>query len=161
MAGGNCIMDAVFETDKAVFNYRVAGVWIQDGHVLLHKSVNDNHWALPGGRVEITEESQKGLFREFQEELGIDVKVERLLWSVENFFDFNGTNFHEIGFYYKVSLKDDYKFSTEEFYGMEGDHLIYKWIPIDDLDELSLQPEFLKAEIKDIPMNPKHIVVKG
>lgn len=153
-------MDAVFKTDKGVFNYRVAGIWIQNGHVLLHKDVNDSHWALPGGRVGITEESQKGLQREFKEELGIDVKIERLLWSVENFFNFNGNDFHEIGFYYQISLNDDYTFNTEAFYGIEGERLLYKWTPFEELDEVSLYPEFLKEEIRDIPNNPKHIVVK-
>lgn len=27
-------MDAVFKTEKAVFNFRVAGVWIEKDHVL-------------------------------------------------------------------------------------------------------------------------------
>ena len=34
-------MDVVFKTEKAVFNYRVAGIWIENGHVLLHRDVNE------------------------------------------------------------------------------------------------------------------------
>lgn len=44
-------MDVVFKADKAVFNYRVAGIWIKNGYVLLHRFVNDDFWTLPGGRV--------------------------------------------------------------------------------------------------------------
>ena len=155
------MMDAVFKTDIAIFNYRVAGIWIQDGYVLLHKNVNDEHWALPGGRVKIMEESKKGLQREFQEELELDVEVERLIWTTENFFTYNGKSFHEIGFYYQVTSENDHKFGLEEFYGIEGDRLlVYKWIPIVELDEISLHPEFLITGIKDIPGDTKHIVVK-
>ncbi|HWI50236.1 MAG TPA: NUDIX domain-containing protein, partial [Rummeliibacillus sp.] len=77
-------MDAVFKTVQGIFNYRVAGVLVQEGHILTHKSVNDSFWSLPGGRVKILEQAQYGLQREFQEELGVDVQIERLLWSVEN-----------------------------------------------------------------------------
>lgn len=153
-------MDVVFKTEQGRFNYRVAGVLMQDGHVLIHKNVDDTFWALPGGRVKISEESQIGLQREFQEELGMNVQIERLLWSVENFFEYNGTHFHEIGFYYQVTTNHDYEINTKPFYGMEGERLIYKWIPISQLDEGELYPEFLKSEIKDIPNYPKHIVVK-
>ncbi|MFA1821130.1 NUDIX hydrolase [Virgibacillus oceani] len=153
-------MDAVFKTDEGVFNYRVAGIWVQKGYVLLHKNVNDNHWTLPGGRVGIMEESNMALQREFQEELGIDVKVERFLWSSENFFNYDGKNFHEIGLYYLVTSITDYKFNQEAFFGMEGNRLIYKWIPISRLNEVSLYPGFLKKGIKELPRHSQHIVVE-
>lgn len=155
-------MDAVFKTDEGVFNYRVAGIWIQKGYVLLHKNVNDNHWALPGGRVGIMEKSNKALQREFQEELGVNVKVKRFLWSCENFFNYNGKNFHEIGFYYLVTSKTDYEsnLNQEAFFGMEGKRLVYKWIPVAELNKVSLYPGFLKEGIKDLPSQSQHIRVE-
>ncbi|RIJ66973.1 NUDIX hydrolase [Rummeliibacillus sp. POC4] len=153
-------MDIVFKREQGIFNYRVAGVLIKDGHVLIHKNVDDSFWALPGGRVKISEEAQIGLQREFQEELGIDVQIERLLWSVENFFEYNDTHFHEIGFYYQVTANDDYEVNAKPFYGIEGERLIYKWIPISQLDKVKIYPEFLKSEIKDTHNCPKHIVVR-
>lgn len=59
-------MDIVFPTEQGKFNYRVEGVWIKNGHVLLHKDSNDTNWSLPGGRVKMTEESKTALKREFQ-----------------------------------------------------------------------------------------------
>ncbi|MGG0655357.1 NUDIX hydrolase [Rummeliibacillus pycnus] len=153
-------MDAVFKTEQGIFNYRVVGVLVKEGHILIHKSVNDSNWSLPGGRVKILEQAQNGLQRELQEELGIDVQIERLLWSVENFFKYNEDNFHEIGFYYQVSTDKDYEINSNQFYGIEGESLIYKWVPIAQLDEVDLYPEFIKTEIKDITHYPKHIVVK-
>ena len=89
--------------DQAVFNYRVAGIWIENGHVLLHRDVNESNWSLPGGRVEIAEDSQSSLKREFREELGIDVHVDRMALVIENFFEHAGKDFHEIGFYYAIT----------------------------------------------------------
>lgn len=154
-------MDAVFKTDLAVFNYRVAGVWILDDHVLIHKNVNDKHWALPGGRAKVMEESKTALCREFQEELSLDVKVNRLLWTTENFFHYDGKPFHEIAFYYQVTANNDYELRLGEFTGTEEDkHLVYQWVPIEKLDEMLLQPNFLKSGIKNIPPHPEHIIIK-
>ncbi|PWK14352.1 NUDIX domain-containing protein [Tumebacillus permanentifrigoris] len=38
---------------------------------------------LPGGRVDILEPSNVTIVREFAEELGVEVQVDRLLWVVE------------------------------------------------------------------------------
>ncbi len=46
----------------------------------------DDYWAMPGGRAEIGETSARTIVREMQEELGCEVEVERLLWTVENFY---------------------------------------------------------------------------
>ncbi|MEQ2529277.1 hypothetical protein WMO40_21610 [Bacillaceae bacterium CLA-AA-H227] len=50
-------MDVVFHTEIAIFNYRVAGIWIKNGHILLHRDVNEENWSLPGGRVKMAEDS--------------------------------------------------------------------------------------------------------
>ena len=60
------------------FNYRVVGIAINDGRVLLHRAETDDFWALPGGRAELMEPASVTLQREMQEELGIEVQVLRL-----------------------------------------------------------------------------------
>lgn len=153
-------MDATFYIENAVFNYRVAGIMIENGHVLLHKQVNDMHWALPGGRVEVLEDSKACIIREIKEELGFNVIVNNLLWITENFFKYNERDFHEIGFYYKVSSAEGTtNFSKEAFYGEEGERLIYKWTPINELDNILLYPEFLKTSLKDLPSTPQHLII--
>jgi len=152
-------MDATFNTETAVFNYRVAAVMIEKNHVLVHKQVNDQHWSLPGGRVEVLEDSRTSITREIKEELGLDIIVNNLLWFTENFFEYNHKNFHEIGLYYEVSFKSQPKFSSDAFYGEEGERLIYKWTPIDKLGDLVLYPEFLKSSLKKLPMSTGHVVI--
>lgn len=57
----------------------VAGVWLRDGEVLLarRKQGGDmgGRWELPGGKCEGGESAAHALVREFQEELGLSVKV--------------------------------------------------------------------------------------
>ncbi|WP_026562548.1 NUDIX hydrolase [Bacillus sp. J37] len=152
-------MDATFNLETAVFNYRVAAIMIEKNHVLVHKQVNDQHWALPGGRVEVLEDSRTSITREIKEELGLDIIVNNLLWFTENFFEYNQKNFHEIGLYYEVSFKSQPIFSSEVFYGEEGERLIYKWTPIDELGDLVLYPEFLKSSLKKLPKSTEHVVI--
>ncbi|WP_102275013.1 NUDIX hydrolase [Cytobacillus massiliigabonensis] len=152
-------MDATFHIKNAVFNVRVAGVMIENGHVLIHKQVSENHWALPGGRVEILENSQSCIIREMKEELDFDVKINRLLWMTENFFEYNCKHYHEIGFYYNISsVTSPFHFTTETFHGEEGNRLIYRWVPINELKQIPLFPEFLRTSLEDLPLTPKHLI---
>jgi len=41
-----------FDTDNGRFNFRSVAVVIQNEHVLIHRAVEYDFWALPGGRVE-------------------------------------------------------------------------------------------------------------
>ena len=154
-------MDVVFKTEKAVFNYRVAGIWIENGHVLLHRAVNESNWSLPGGRVAITEDSQSSLTREFREELGIDVQVDRMALVIENFFEYGGRDFHEIGFYYVVAAEKNFvSFHENPFHGIEGERLIFQWMPIEDLDRVELYPECLRTALRELRLHVQHFVVK-
>ncbi|MCM3671619.1 NUDIX hydrolase [Mesobacillus maritimus] len=152
-------MDAVFNVNNEVFNYRVAGVLIKNNHVLLHKQVTDQHWSLPGGRVQVLEDSATGVKREMQEELGYTVEVEKLLWVTENFFTYQERTYHEIGFYYQLS-NDNLNVTASPFYGEEGEQLIYQWIPLKVLNTITLYPEFLKSSLKELPTNTQHIIIK-
>ncbi|WP_211316786.1 NUDIX hydrolase [Oceanobacillus arenosus] len=151
-------IDVVFKTDTGIFNYRVVGIWKQNGKVLIHKSVFDTNWALPGGRVTLGETSQVALIREFQEELAIDIGVGQLYWVVENFFNFKGDAFHEISFYYEVLTSDTSLLDQEAFHGPEGERLLYKWVPIETLSEYELLPSFLKTSLKKLPSHTVHII---
>ncbi len=142
-------MDIVFKNDDEVFNYRVAAVWVENEHILLHRQANDNYWALPGGRVVLGEASKESIKREMREELGVDVQVEQLLMLNENFFPYKEWKFHEMGLYYKVTSNDKAIFQQGEFYGMEGDRLLYKWFPITELSNVELYPK----EVKDLLVN--------
>ncbi len=140
---------------------RLVGVAIHDQHVLIHKADFEPFWSLPGGRAELMEPSTVGLKREMQEELGTEVNVERMLWVVENFFDFNGNSYHELGLYFLMSFPQDSPLLSrvEPWEGdEEGIKLTFKWHPIADLSNIPLVPSFLCHALGDLPSTTQHIV---
>jgi ADP-ribose pyrophosphatase YjhB (NUDIX family) len=157
-----------FQQGNMRFNYRIAGVAIHDGRVLVHRSEKDDFWALPGGRGEYMETAQDTLRREMQEEIGVDVQVERLLWVVENFFSFEGMQFHELGMYFLMTLPADCPYLTQDsFYGQESTagpdgvqqyHLIFQWLALAGLDKAPLYPEFLRTGLLALPETTQHVV---
>ena len=162
-----------FEKDGKVFVYRVAGVAIYDNKVLVHRSIIDDFWSLPGGRCEFLEISEDTLIREIKEEISIDVKIIRPLYFVENFFYFEKKDFHELSIFYLMEFPSDSKliFENDIFYGKENElgfesdsiygkelELIFKWVDINQLDKLRLYPLFLRKSLKNIKPYPEHII---
>jgi ADP-ribose pyrophosphatase YjhB (NUDIX family) len=90
-----------FDQGNRRFNYRIVGVAIHNESVLLHRADNEPFWTLPGGRAEHGETAEETIKREMLEELATDVQVVRLLWFVENFFDY-GLSYHEIALYFLI-----------------------------------------------------------
>ena len=62
-------MDLTLDVEDYKLNIRSAGVIIHNNKILTHKNVNKNHYSLPGGRVEIGENSEETVIRELHEEL--------------------------------------------------------------------------------------------
>jgi len=149
-----------FKRGNSRFNYRIAGISIVNDKVLLHRMEHHDHWALPGGRCEMQEASNVTLFREYQEEIGETVEVGNSLFMVENFFNYEGEQFHELSLMYEVKFpaKSPY-LQQETFIGKEGaDDLIFKWIPLNELEEINLYPIFLKEKLKEKAIVFEHII---
>lgn len=145
------------------FQMRAAGLAFRDGHLLVHRAVHENFWTIPGGRVEAGEASSETLVREMNEELGVVVRVDRLLWMVENFFHYEERNWHELGLYYLMHLPEAFPFASDEIiHRVEdgGNELEFKWVRAtsNSLKQLDIPPYFLADEIENLPLNPKHIV---
>ena len=60
------------------FPVSVKGVLVRDGRVVLMKNPRDE-WELPGGKLEDDESPETCLAREIREELGVDIRVGRLV----------------------------------------------------------------------------------
>ncbi len=155
-------MDLSFKTDEGRFNYRVAGLIINENKVLIMKDENSPYYYFPGGRVCMHEKSEDAILREIREELSVDAAIERLLWINENFFEEEvlKEKFHEICFIYLLSLKDD-KLLTKgnEFEeNEEGKIHTYYWKTFDELKELNVYPLFLKDRCSQLPEHLTHFV---
>lgn len=87
--------------------------------------------------------------REIEEELGVLAHVERLSYVHELIFTENGKNFHELGFYYLISLPENNEIMSKEseFNGIEeGSRLIFRWYSFDELNQTEVYPEFIKRD---------------
>lgn len=150
-----------FDRGNLRFSYRVAGVAIRDGKVLLQKPVEGGFCFLPGGRAELQESAGETLRREMQEELHVDVTVGRLLWVVENFFEHNGKTFHELGLYFLMTFADDSPVvdTSKTILVEETKHkFILQWYALDGLDSIQLYPSFLQTALRSLPDSTEHIV---
>jgi len=162
----------IFEKDSNVFVYRVAGVAINNNKLLIHRSILDDFWCLPGGRCEFFEVSHNTLIREMKEELNAKIRIIRPLYFVENFFNFEEKNHHELSIFYLMEFHPDAPLilENEEFSGKEcmleeNDRLygkelelIFKWVDINQLEEIRLYPLFLRTSLKNIKPYPEHII---
>ncbi|HEY0320331.1 MAG TPA: NUDIX hydrolase [Pyrinomonadaceae bacterium] len=150
-----------FKHSKGRFSCRAVGVIIDRQRLLIHHDERDDFWALPGGRVEFGESARDALAREMSEELSVTAEVGRLIWVVENFFTYRDEQFHEISFYFDVSLPDDAPLKSQnEPFAAEDDGvpLIFEWYPIERLEDVVLYPTFLRKAIACMPPDTQYIV---
>jgi ADP-ribose pyrophosphatase YjhB (NUDIX family) len=151
-----------FDHQNTRFKYRVAGLCIHDGYVLLTRADQDRYWILPGGRVELGEDTRTPLDREFVEETGHETRVGDLLWVVENFFHLDGTDYHELAFTYAISPKDPAILSNVWTHRTaDGEARIeLQWFDLEGLATVPFQPAFLKPSLRDPPKGTQHVIVK-
>ena len=150
-----------FQAGESRFNLRAAAVFLNSGRVLLHRADYEDFWSLPGGRVEAGETAAEALRREMLEELGEAVRIERLLWVGENFFDFQDTSYHELGLYFFASLPaaSGLPAIREPLLSCEdnGVKLTFDWFPLDNLPA-SINPAFLVDGLRAIPRATQHVI---
>lgn len=152
-----------FPVDGTRFNYRVAGVAIRDGHVLVCREDDDDYCMLPGGRVEMGEPSDVALVREMAEELVMDVAVGALLFTSESFYGRVGERFHELGFMYAIELPEHVRpGGPQPFLAREDEgHLLqFSWVPLDGsaLQDANLLPPWLPERLRALPGRPEHVI---
>ena len=149
--------------ENAWFNYRAAGILIDGGRVLLHHNKRGD-WALPGGHIEFGEDASSTLVREMQEELAVQVTVERLVWISEHFFQQTGSpvRWHEAAYYFEISLVDGHPLLAREgeFTSEEGPRLHFAWHALSVLAELNLYPTFLRDGLAHLPAQTTHLVTR-
>lgn len=141
---------------------RTAGILIRDGKLLVQRDKGGNEYALPGGHVKLGETTVNGLIREYKEETGADIEVGRLLWTEECFWEWNGTQRHNIAFYYLIELcnRSDIP-DTGEFVPHRDNHnVVLGWMPVDELSNVTIYPEFIKEAIHELEAAPRHFITR-
>lgn len=154
-------MDLTIDVEDYKLNVRATVIIEHNGKILAHKNVRSNHYALIGGRVKIGEDSETTVKREMMEELGKRIEVTGYVATIENFFEMNGTKYHEILFVHKAEFVDEEDKKIEySLKNIEGeDWLQYEWLDISKIDEYPLLPASIKSVLKENKF-PVHKITK-
>ncbi len=157
-----------YKKENCTFIHRVAVVITDKERVLLHRAETNDFWSLPGGHVELMEDSLAAIRREMREEIGEALVIDRLLWIVENLFTDGDQRYHELGLYYLAHLPETSRFlagdgpfyGSEDFEGSQPLRLIFKWFPIDGngLQKEVIYPVFLRKALGKFPEFPEHVL---
>lgn len=110
----------------------VAGIALRDGLVFVARrkpgGSMGGRWEFPGGKIETGETPEDTLVREFQEELGLDVRPGPFMG--ESGFENAGVRFRLLA--YRVEFKGEPAFLAE--------HEEVRWASRRELDTLDLSP---------------------
>lgn len=151
-----------YEENGQKFNFRVGGILeSSDGKkVLIHRLSNFDFWLLPGGRVELVEDTESAILREIQEELGVKCEVDRLVSITESFFEIKGKTCHELAFNYLLKLPEDCSIlqNNEEFAGIEGEKYRYKWLDKEELSGIDFRPSYMVPVLQNKREELIHII---
>ena len=69
---------------------------------------------LPGGFVDINETAEEALIREVKEELNIDIKNPKYLFSIPNEYNFSDIIVHTLDMFFQVKIEDDISIQTAD-----------------------------------------------
>ena len=138
-------MEIKFEQDGLKFNVRSSCIIKDKNHkqVLLsdmrgvktHKA-----YILPGGRLDVLENSKEAIIREIQEELGVDINP--VLVSVEEIIE-KSTNFHMLEFIYYAEI-DNFSLIKTLDDGWDK----FKIVDLNEIDNYDIRPKTVKELIK-------------
>lgn len=144
-------MDITIDVENYKLNIRAAVIIMHQNKILVHKNTKENHYALVGGRVKIGEDSETTIKREVQEELGKEIEITGYIATIENFFEMNNTNYHEIMFVYQAEfIEDEDKKRKTTLKNKEGkDYLQYEWLDLDKIDQYPLWPKVIQTILKE------------
>lgn len=148
--------DWLFRFEEGSCNFRCAGVIIRDGKVLLQR--DGDEYALIGGHVQMGETGEEAVVREFQEELGVQIQCQRMLWTEECFWEWKGKLTHTLSFYYLADFCEGSSFAEDgQFHPQRDDSSVeIGWVPISELNTLTVYPAFFKQRIMDL--KPGHFI---
>lgn len=147
------MIDVKIDSAEGKFKFRVCGIVRVNNKYLTVKIQNNDFYCLPGGHVELGEDTDTAVLREMKEELGYEVKIVRLVSIIQNFFKAkDGRQFHELGYYYIVEPTNIDEVNLEDYVRMENDkgemkRLEFRWFTLDELKETRFLPEILKEKL--------------
>lgn len=148
-------MDIGYKTSSGEFSLRSAALIIHENKLLVAKSEAYDCYYTVGGGIQENEASDKAVLRECYEETGIHFEIDRLLFVQERFYKLKDICHHEVVFFYLMKGKD---VELNEGINTDQQNERLYWIPIEDLENINLVPDFLKMALKNIPKEIEHVL---
>lgn len=158
--------DLEIKTNTQKFKYRVNGIIIKDNKLLTLRMKNKTSFCLPGGHVELGEDTHTAIIREMLEETDTDTTISSELAIVESFYtDKNGLATHEISFYYIVEPVNYDKILLNNYTKIENDKNEVKkhnfeWIELSKLNDVDFRPSYIKNKLTTGNLSFEHLIVK-
>jgi 8-oxo-dGTP diphosphatase len=125
----------------------------RDNNILLvkHRKGNRQYWVLPGGRLEYGETFQECAVREIKEETGLDVEVDDFVFLSEAIAPDRSR--HIVNIYLTAHVVGGIMKVGDEpvLAGVD-------YVPLDDLNRLTLFPPVGKTVIESLPSSTKGFI---
>ena len=151
-------MNIDFIKDNFKFNARVSALIFNKNKdkILLFKIEDGrDYYMLPGGRIELFEDSKSAIKREIKEELGYDINFD--LCSIqENFLEKNNVKITQYCFCYKGIY--DGEIIREKFVCLDNHSQYFYWIDLDKINDYKIFPKLTYNLINNNKI--KHIIEK-
>ncbi len=133
--------------ENFIFEIVSRGIYIKEGEVLVVNKIGEDHYFLPGGRVELDEKVEDSLIREIKEELNTDCEIKNYAGCIEDSYSRKEKKWYQLGHFFIVDIKDlnpnDKPISNEK-------ELKFHWHEIKELDNLNLMPHPIVKVLKNI-----------
>ena len=151
--------DIQFQEEHKGFTCRVSGICIKNGRILLSKLKNDRYWTFVGGKVAFGESTDAAILREYEEEVGVRLQIDRLLAVIENFYDFQGDSWHQFIFFYQ--LRDD-SHALEFFEGEremdDNKNGVDRWFDLTGICNVPIKPDCSREILGTLSPQIQHYI---
>ena len=135
--------DISFYTNEGRFNFRVAAYVTCGDKMLIEHTDGVDFANLIGGRVQLGENTIDAIKREMKEEIGVDVKKQKLILIAENFFQWQGKKVHEMLFVYQVELAKKYLKQLDRFNILDHDNQHVEWVEKSKIKNYICKPDII------------------